>query len=405
MAEPHDGASSQVRQSHTGGSTSRPPGSTTAPTGARWLDALASRLVDEQVDGVLVQSSSGSIVDYNPAACVVLDMTADQLSGRTSLDPEWQATDETGRPLEGSEHPAMRVLATGVAIPHFVMSVRAGGGSVRWLRVGSWPVDLDGERGAITQFTDITAEIESRSALEEALQHLQRHLLPPERPEIPGMQVHIRSRNVIAPISVGGDFCDVYAVSDDRFGFFIGDACGHDLDTIATTTVAHHTLRAAGLHLARPGRVLAWLDDTLLASPDTVYCSAIHGKLTRTAQSSFTVELANAGHPRPILIRDGLASVVAEAGGIVGSGLKLPEAPEVTFELGPGDQLVMYSDGLIESLVPRIEAIDFVHRLQRASDDGVAAIDLIDDLLAQAEEARDDTTALVFHVDGDAAAD
>jgi serine phosphatase RsbU (regulator of sigma subunit) len=115
----------------------------------------------------------------------------------------------------------------------------------------------------ITQFLDITDEVETRCAVDLGLERLQRHVVPRAAPEIPGLLVHLRSRNLVEPLEVGGDFCDIYQASRRRYGFLIGDAAGHDLDTVATTMVAHHTLRATGLHLARPGRVLRWLHATL----------------------------------------------------------------------------------------------------------------------------------------------
>ena len=139
----------------------------------------------------------------------------------------------------------------------------AQGGTCRWLRVDSWPTRLEGARVVITQFLDITDEVETRCAVDLGLERLQRHVVPRAAPEIPGLLVHLRSRNLVEPLEVGGDFCDIYQASRRRYGFLIGDGAGHDLDTVATTMVAHHTLRATGLHLARPGRVLRWLHATL----------------------------------------------------------------------------------------------------------------------------------------------
>lgn len=369
----------------------------------RPLSALGVELVDRQSNGVVVQASDGRVVDHNPAATTVLEMTPDQLVGASSLDDTWEAVTPLGDRIEGPDHPAMRVLQTGEAVEGFVMGVRTGTGSYRWLRVDSWPVDVDGEPGALTQFADITEAIEARSELDAGLERLQRHVLPPADAAIPGVTVRTRYRNVVEPLQVGGDFCDVYRVTRSRFGFFIGDAAGHDLDTVATTMVAHHTLRAAGLHLIRPGRVLEWLHRTLLASPDSVYCSAIHGVLRLKKSAGVSVEFANAGHPRPIHITDGQIVVIDGAGAIAGALSDFDEPPTVALALAPGDVLILYTDGLLESPSPRLTTEDLVMRLRTALAAGREVMDVIDDLITAGQEPGndqgDDTAVLVFHVD------
>jgi len=369
----------------------------------RPLTALAVELVDRQPNGVVVQASDGRVVDHNPAAAVVLEMTSDQLVGSSSLDDSWEAVTPLGDLIDGSNHPAMRVLQTGVAVEGFVMGVRTGAGSYRWLRVDSWPVAVEGTRGALTQFADITEAIEARRELDAGLERLQRHVLPPADAAIPGVTVHTRYRNVVEPLQVGGDFCDVYRVTRSRFGFFIGDAAGHDLDTVATTVVAHHTLRAAGLHLIRPGRVLEWLHRTLSATPDSVYCSAIHGALRLNKDTGVSVEFANAGHPRPIHISGGRVTVVEGAGAIAGALSDFNEPPSVSLILAPGDVLIMYTDGLLESPSPRLTTDDLVAQLSRAVSAGGEVMDVIDDLIAAGQEPgsddSDDTAVLAFRAD------
>jgi len=365
------------------------------------LDTAAAELVRSHADGVIIQNAAGEVIDHNPAAAALLEMTPDQLIGATSSDPTWQAVDSHGEPLAGDQHPAMRVLATGSSVPRFDMGVRTGRGAWRWLRIGSWPIDLDGQRGAITQFADVTGEVESRRLLSTAIERLQEHVVPAENPVIEHLDVHVRYRNVVEPLQIGGDFCDIYPIGDDRHAFFIGDACGHDLDTIATTMVAHHTLRAAGLHLTRPARVLRWLDDTLDATPDTVYCSAIHGLLRRMPDGEFTVELANAGHPRPVLLRaDGSVVEIETSGHIVGAGLRFIEPESVTFTMRVDEQLVLYTDGLLEGHSPRLTVEDLIDRLTTARREGRPAIAVVDELVDTADSPlnRDDTTAMVLRV-------
>ena len=364
------------------------------------VDQVAPFVAAHQRAGIVVQDSMGRIVDFNAAALDVLALSADELRGRRSIDPAWQAVDRLLAPIPGERHPAMRVLADGVALTGEVLGVRVGGGAYRWLSVDAWPYDVDGHGGVVCQFTDVTNTLAARAELVGALERLQRHALPSRDIDIPGITVHVRYRNAAAALEVGGDFLDVFAVSDERFKFFIGDASGHDLDTVATTIVAHHTLRAASLHLKRPGRVLTWLHDTLLATPDTVFCSAIQGTLTLGKRR--TLRFANAGHPAPILVRDGSVRVFDEHGMIIGALDSFSEPPEVTIDLRSGDQLLLYTDGLIESLQPRMSPEHLAARCGRAGHEGMPVIDLVDDLISSAivdEDTLDDIAALVFVVE------
>jgi sigma-B regulation protein RsbU (phosphoserine phosphatase) len=326
-------------------------------------------------------------------------MNSEQLLGNTSLDPGWAAVTPDMQPLDGNEHPAMRALATGRPVQGFVMGVRTGTSTYRWLRIDSWPIDLSaGESGVLTQFDDITTEIETRADIDRALDRLQRNVVPSARVDIAGLDVHTRYRNVTAPLQIGGDFCDVYPTREGRHAFFIGDACGHDLDTVTTTLVAHYTLRAAGLHLTRPGRVLAWLDDTIKATPDCVHCSAVHGTIDTTESGIVSIKFANAGHPRPIHISQGTATPLELAGALTGALEKFTEPPTVDVELEPGDELVFYTDGLTDSPVPRIDDAQFIASLEHGATEGRNAIAVIDEMLQRADSSarRDDTAVLVL---------
>jgi serine phosphatase RsbU (regulator of sigma subunit) len=149
--------------------------------------------------------------------------------------------------------------------------------------------------------------------------------------------------------------------------------------------------------------VLEWLHRTLLATPDSVYCSAIHGALRLNKHTGVSVEFANAGHPRPIHISGGQVTVVEGAGAIAGALSDFDEPPSVSLLLVPGDVLIMYTDGLLESPAPRLATEDLVAHLRRAVSAGGEVMDVIDDLIAAGQEPgnddSDDTAVLVLSVD------
>ena len=107
--------------------------------------------------GILVQDARGVIVYANEAAQQILGLNLDQLKGRTSLDPRWQAMREDGSPLQGSDHPAMIALRTEQPQRHAIMSIALPSGERRWLEVDALPVhEPDGNLEVVCTFADIT---------------------------------------------------------------------------------------------------------------------------------------------------------------------------------------------------------------------------------------------------------
>ena len=117
-------------------------------------------LVEALFEGVVLQRSDGGIVASNPSAERLLGLTHDQLIGRTSIDPLWHCVYEDMTPYPGSQHPAMRALATGEAVEADVMGVYKPDGSLTWIAVNAKPI-FDGgapkPTSVVCTFIDITA--------------------------------------------------------------------------------------------------------------------------------------------------------------------------------------------------------------------------------------------------------
>ena len=140
--------------------------STTAPVGTG-LDLAAFNAMSE---GIVVQSSDGSILQSNPAASHILGLTPDELTGRTSLDPRWRAVHEDGSPFPGDTHPAMVALATRQPQRGVVMGVHTPEGELHWLLVNVDPIPGavdEQDPSVIVSFTDITEQMLLKAALAE----------------------------------------------------------------------------------------------------------------------------------------------------------------------------------------------------------------------------------------------
>ena len=117
-------------------------------------------VISAMAEGVVAHDASGAIVACNTAAERILGLTADQIRGRTSLDPRWRAVHEDGSPFPGEDHPAMVVLRTGASQWNVIMGIHRVDGSLGWIRINAEPIRKgDGSvRGAVATFDDITEE-------------------------------------------------------------------------------------------------------------------------------------------------------------------------------------------------------------------------------------------------------
>lgn len=135
-------------------------------TGALYQAVLAS-----MQEGVVVETEGQGILASNAAAREILGLTEDQLHGRASIDPRWQATEPDGSLMAPARLPVERAFATGKPQIGVVMGIRRPDGDHRWVRANSVPLDMPGggPRRVATTFADITEELEQDLKLASAL--------------------------------------------------------------------------------------------------------------------------------------------------------------------------------------------------------------------------------------------
>jgi sigma-B regulation protein RsbU (phosphoserine phosphatase) len=193
-----------------------------------------------------------------------------------------------------------------------------------------------------------------RARLQDALAVLQRSLLPDTLPEVPGAQTATHYHTA-SPDRLGGDFYDVFALDGSRFGFFLGDVCGKGPQAAALTSLTRYTLRAAALHDPDPVSCLTTLNKALheryTAGGDPRYCTAVYGTLEPDPETGrLAVHLASGGHPPAIVLRaDGTADFLPTPGGLLVGVLPEARFTPARTVLGPGDTLLLYTDGLTEA--------------------------------------------------------
>jgi GAF domain-containing protein/anti-sigma regulatory factor (Ser/Thr protein kinase) len=176
---------------------------------------------------------------------------------------------------------------------------------------------------------------------------LQRAVLPDFLPTVGGIHFDAEYRAGAAGTYVGGDWYDVFQLDEERVVFSVGDVMGKGAPAAALMGQVRSAIRAYAVTGQSPTEVLSSLDllfDALVEDRVvTVVVGTINPKLG-------AVQLANAGHPSPLVVRaDGTTSFAStETSLLIAAGLGGSARPTHDVTLHPGDSLVMYSDGLIE---------------------------------------------------------
>ncbi|MDR6975323.1 PAS domain S-box-containing protein [Streptomyces sp. 3330] len=212
---------------------------------------------------------------------------------------------------------------------------------------------------------------------------LQRSLLPSHPPVTGGLEVASRYQPAGATTEVGGDWFDVIPLPDGKTALVVGDVMGSGIDAAATmgrlrtatTTLASLDLDPAVL-LEHLDRITQGLDHSIATC---VY--AVHDpRLGRC-------RIANAGHLPPVHLRASRPPELLDlpTGAPLGVGGVPFSTTDVDF--APGDQLVLYTDGLVET---RTHSLD--ERLE-------ALLALLDDPARPLEEVCDLLLSALHHPD------
>ncbi|MGH9152507.1 MAG: SpoIIE family protein phosphatase, partial [Acidimicrobiales bacterium] len=230
---------------------------------------------------------------------------------------------------------------------------------------------------------------------------LQRSLLPPEIPMLPGLEVAARYRPIGLDAEVGGDFYDVFAAGGGRWGVVIGDVSGKGIAAASLTALARYTVKTAARWEPSPSGVLEVLNRSILDDgPEERFCTVALG-LVRQGPDGVRVGLSCAGHPLPLLLdREGALRSVGEAGTAVGL-VEHPRLVDVTFSLEPGQTLVLFTDGVVEARSPDGRFADGLLEAALAGCAGQPAEAVADAIERSLTEfvggrPRDDTAVLVL---------
>ncbi|HEX6584818.1 MAG TPA: SpoIIE family protein phosphatase [Thermoleophilaceae bacterium] len=231
---------------------------------------------------------------------------------------------------------------------------------------------------------------------------LQESLLPIELPDIPGVEAAARFRPTGEGNEVGGDFYDMFETGNRGWAIVMGDVCGKGPDAAAVTALARYTLRAAAMRERLPSRSLTVLNEALLRQRnDRRFCTVAYAYIEKLERGA-RVGVACGGHPLPLLLRgDGSVEAVGEPGTLLGV-VPDPDLEDRAVTLEPGDALVFYTDGVIESRgdshIDERRLAELVATCAGAGADAIAAKVEEAAVLSQGGHPRDDIAVLVLRV-------
>jgi serine phosphatase RsbU (regulator of sigma subunit) len=267
--------------------------------------------------------------------------------------------------------------------------------------------------GVLNVGYETTGDVQARRLLERQLAHehrivtqLQVSLMPETLPVVPGLDLASGFRPAGDGHEIGGDFYDVFRISDECWMVVMGDVCGKGAEAAAITALARYTLRAAAIRDgASPCSLLARLNEALLRQrEDLSFVSAVCMFVEPLPEGGAALQVCVAGHLPPLRIGpDGQVTRVTGGGGVVLGVWGQPDLEQEQLELAVGERLVLYTDGVLDADPARELTEDGFAELLSAACEGAAAetVGHVErEVVARGpRRARDDIALLVLRPD------
>ncbi|PJZ64479.1 serine/threonine-protein phosphatase [Leptospira wolffii] len=180
---------------------------------------------------------------------------------------------------------------------------------------------------------------------------IQSALLPSDLPKIPNIRLAYRYEPML---DVGGDFVDSIVDRTGRaIGVFICDVTGHGTGAAMVASMVKMALQDWSDYLSDPGHMLTKMRAQLIGKLNGNFLTAT---IATFFPESGRLMIANAGHPETVILRKNFPrpELFRPSGMAINESMKTPYHTEITV-LGPGDKLVLYTDGLPEAREPNGE--------------------------------------------------
>jgi serine phosphatase RsbU (regulator of sigma subunit)/PAS domain-containing protein len=311
---------------------------------------------------------------------------------------EWCAVDVDGPAAGAGREPA-------AGDERLVVGLRAGGAELGTLTLGrarsfsDEDCTLAEELGRRAAIAVLDARLSEERA--EITRELQEGLRPPELPAVPGLRTATLYRPAGELNDVGGDFYDAFATGAG-WTVCIGDVAGQGARAATLTGLMRYTLRSVAQHTGGQGAAIAAVNRALAEQPELALGTLAVVRLHRGTGGELVLGSLSAGHPLPLLIRDGAVRELGAPGPIAGV-FEDAEWPMTDTPLRRGDTIVLYTDGVLDTVGDdgRYGDERLLALLAGAPADPAAVVARIDTALAafQAGPQRDDTAIVAITVD------
>ncbi len=195
--------------------------------------------------------------------------------------------------------------------------------------------------GVVAMYVELEERDERlRRAHAEIFRELEDALRPPA-PAVPGVELGVHYQPAGQDTPTGGDLYDWFLLPDGTLHITVVDAVGHGVTSTRSAINVNHTVRT----LALEGHPLADLVQRTARINPKAMATVL---LARLDPSTGVLQLANGSHPPALRVRPDSTAYLPTPGR--GIGFPDPGSDEVrTTRLDPGDLLLLYTDGLIES--------------------------------------------------------
>ncbi|MEU6985745.1 SpoIIE family protein phosphatase [Streptomyces sp. NPDC046324] len=234
---------------------------------------------------------------------------------------------------------------------------------------------------------------------------LQEAVLPPWRGSLrfahggPGAPLDVAGHYLPAASTglIGGDWYDALALPDGDALLTVGDLTGHGVSATSSMAMLLGALRGMAVAGIRPGALMGHLNQLLESAVQPALGSAMCCRYEPVSQ---TLSWAQAGHPAPLLFRDGTGRTLKRPDGVLLGATTGAVYEEAEIRLLPGDLLMLHTDGLTrrgsmdDTGTQRL--LDLAPRLSEARD----ALDCVRSVVEEFGEAprEDDACVMVVRV-------
>ncbi|PYC87616.1 serine/threonine protein phosphatase [Streptomyces tateyamensis] len=202
---------------------------------------------------------------------------------------------------------------------------------------------LEQEQKALAQQGLLAAERELAHRLQETVLPVPEQLL-----HLNDLTVDVVYQPVQEGLKLGGDWYSAIELPDGSALLVVGDVAGHGLDAVATMALLRFTAKGMAVTGTPLPAVLSRLNTLLLHTSDRS-CNTATMIMAIYQPATSLLTWVQAGHPPPLLVRDGESRFLPTPAGILLGAATAPVYQETRLHLLPGDHLYLYTDGLVEN--------------------------------------------------------